>query len=75
MKKPVKLFVRNGSIFTDDENLIGVLTENSSIEAEKSIELGSEALLSIHEFVSSVNSGKHKPREAVKKFESILNKI
>lgn len=67
--------VRNGHIYDEDGIIIGQLTrEGSTPEVERVIQLGSEAIPVIEDFVDQVNSGKFKPRTVVKKFEQIIDK-
>lgn len=67
------LKIRNGIIYSDEGEIIGTLVGDNA-EAERVIELGSEAVPAIENFVEMVNSGSFKPRTAVKTFEAILEK-
>lgn len=71
----MKLKIKDGMIWNEDETrVIAVLTEDATEIEERAIELGSEAVPIIERFVADVNSGSFKPREAVKRFENILEK-
>lgn len=70
----MRLKIRNGFILNEDDVIIGTLTDAATYEEERIIEMGSEAIPAIEEFIASVNSGKFKPRTAVREFEKIIEK-
>lgn len=70
----MKLTIRNGIIFNELGMPIGTLSDNATAEDERAIELGSEAVPEIENFIEQVNSGKFKPRALVKTFEELVKK-
>lgn len=70
----MKLKIRNGMVWNEDDRVIAVLTEDATEQDERTIELGSEAVPAIEEFIEKVNSGSFKPRTAVKEFENLIEK-
>ena len=70
----MRLKIRNGFIENEAGINIGTVVENVTIEEEKTINAGGEAIELIKEFVDSVNSGSFKPRAFSKKFESLIDK-
>lgn len=69
-----KLEIRKGIIFNQDGVPIGTLVDDDNPEYERIIELGSELIGVVENFIKQVNSGSFKPRGAVKEFERILEK-
>lgn len=68
----MKLKIKNGIIYTEIGDIVGTIVDNSPDEVERTIEVGSKALVAIQGFVDKVNSGSFKPRSAVKEFEKLL---
>lgn len=69
----MKLRIRNGFIYRDDDQIVGTLILDDP-EIERAIELGTEALPAIEEFIIKVNSGKFTPRTTTRQFEALIEK-
>jgi hypothetical protein len=70
----MKLKIRNGVIYTPEGKAVGVLSENADELITDSIEMGTELIDVVEEFIDQVNSGKLRPRSTVKKFENVIQK-
>jgi hypothetical protein len=70
----MKLKIRKGFVYNEDDVIIAVLTEGATEDDERTIEFGSEAVIAVEKFVEDVNSGSFKPRGAVKEFEKLIEK-
>lgn len=70
----MKLKVDNGVIRNEDEVILGTVTDGAPREVQRTIELGSDLIPAVEEFINEVNTGKLRPRSAVKKFELIIGK-
>ena len=69
----MKLKIRNGIIYNaDTDETIGTIGDSE--EAERIIELGSEAVPEIERFIAEVRSGTFKPRMVTRRFEALLEK-
>ena len=65
------LRIRNGNIVDDQDNIIAYMAGDFPYQ-ERVIELGSDIIPAVEEFIANVNSGSLKPKKAVKAFEKIL---
>jgi hypothetical protein len=65
------LRIRHGAIVNENGDIIAFMS-GDFVEEAKTIEMGSDLIPVVMEFIDNVNSGKLKPRATVKKFESIL---
>lgn len=71
----MRLKVKKGVIWDLDKNEpVGALLDSATEEVEREIELGSEAIPIIEQFILDVNSGSFKPKAAVAEFEKIVEK-
>lgn len=69
----MKLKIRGGIIYDEVGRIVGTAPDVSP-EVERTIECGSEAIAEVENFVAEVNSGKWRPRAAIRKFEQLLEK-
>ena len=60
---------------SEDDAIIAVMQEDSTEQDGLTAAVAPEMREAIEEFVDNVNSGKMKPRTAVRKFEDILIKL
>ena len=67
--------LEQGMVVNSDGIEIAAMTDESTEQEALYIRNAPEMAATIKEFVDGVNSGKLRPRSAVKKFESVLNKL
>jgi len=70
----MKLKIKNGVIYTPEGRAVGVLSEHADEKITESIEMGTDLIDTVREFIDQVNSGKLRPRSSVKKFENVIQK-
>lgn len=70
----MKLKVKGEFLMNEEGTIIAVFTEDVTEAEERAIELGSEAIPILENFVTQVNSGSFKPRAVVKQLEILLDK-
>jgi hypothetical protein len=63
------LKVKNGMVWNEEGRVIAVLTPDATEEDERIIELGSEAVPIVEEFVRT-----YKPKTTLKTFEQLIEK-
>lgn len=70
----MRLKIRNGFIYDEDEKIVGTLDPEAGETVEKTIEAGSEAIPAIMTFLQNSNQGSMKPKANHKMFQAILDK-
>lgn len=68
------LKIVNGIAYDETGRMVCVMTDFSTKEDERLIELGSEAAPAIQDFVETVEHGKFTPKSVMKTFKAILEK-
>lgn len=69
------LKIKNSGIWNlETGQLVGYMTDAATVNDERSIELGSEFIPLIEDFVLNVNKGVFKPKTTVDQFQRILDK-
>lgn len=66
--------IKDGMLWNDEDKIIAVVTEEVTQEEESILEASGEAVDAMKRFIGEINSGKFKPRAAVKSFENILER-
>ena len=69
----IKYEIRDGCLW-EGSRVVAVFTDEATTHDETLIKLGAEVVPEVQEFIDNVNSGNYKPRAAVKRLETILNK-
>jgi hypothetical protein len=68
------LKIINGIVYDETGRMVCIMTDMSTKEDEKLIELGSEATVAVKKFVETVEHGKFTPKSVMKTFKAILEK-
>lgn len=70
----MSLKVNDAMIYNEDDQIVGTVIGHVTRELRREIELGSELIPEVENFIQDVNSGKLKARTVTKKFEALLEK-
>ncbi len=70
----MKLKIKNNEVRDENGIIVAILTNASNEDVERTIELGSEVIPVVEEFVDGANNNKFKPKKAFDQFERLIEK-